>query len=263
MRALKRPTVLSVRVLLPLCCYTYCALGLHPPLAAARGWSLVIQSSLGAATQLKEMGAIPWSTSGGSTRTPTLTPAPAPAQATAQIRRTAAGTRTVTVEHDPTTVRQTVHGFGGAFTEAAGYSWKSLTAADQQKVLELYWGGEGLGYTTGRVAMNSPDFALSDYSYANVSGDMALKHFDHTLARDNEYVLPLLRAALRTSATALRLFSAPWSPPAWMKKPFPLPSSKQSMAVSAPDGQSTTHCNRHAVWGFQNGANNRDLRYVF
>ena len=47
-------------------------------------------------------------------------------------------------------------------------------------------------YTTGRVAMNSPDFALSDYSYANVSNDTLLKHFDHNLTRDNEYVLYVL-----------------------------------------------------------------------
>lgn len=65
---------------------------------------------------------------------------------------------------------------------------------------------------------------------------MALVHFDRTLARDELYVLPLLRAALNTSTTALRLFSAPWSPPKWMKKPFPTPSSAPAMDVSAPDG---------------------------
>ena len=75
--------------------------------------------------------------------------------------------------------------------------------------------------------MNSPDFALSDYAYANVSGDLQLAHFDHTLARDNEYVLPLLRAALNTSGVPLKLFSAPWSPPAWMKRSVKAPAMRR------------------------------------
>ena len=128
----------------------------------------------------------------------------------------------VTVEVDPTTRRQTVHGFGGAFTEAAAYVFANLPYAAQQRVLEEYWGSRGIGYTTGRVAMNSPDFALSHYSYANVSGDFTLSAFQSDLPRDNEWVLPFLRAAIKTAGKpgALRLFSAPWSPPAWMKVPF-------------------------------------------
>eukprot|EP00935_MAST-01C_sp_MAST-1C-sp1_P002088 g2088.t1 len=129
----------------------------------------------------------------------------------------------VVVEVDVTTRRQTIHGFGGAFTEAASYVWANLSSKAQTRVLEEYWGTEGIGYTTGRVAMNSPDFALGHYSYANKSGDFQLSSFQESLPRDNQWVLPFLRAAIKTKGGkpgAIRLFSAPWSPPAWMKVPF-------------------------------------------
>ena len=154
---------------------------------------------------------------------------------------------TITVEIDRTTRRQRIFGFGCAFTEAAGWTFAQLPAAGREKVLRMYWDGVsdgGMGYSTGRIAMNSPDFALSHYAYANVSGDVALAHFQHALPRDNEYVLPLLRAAMQRHAQSraqarargagasaplpplppLRLFSAPWSPPAWMKLPPPKPA---------------------------------------
>lgn len=86
-------------------------------------------------------------------------------------------------------------------------------------------------YTTGRVAMNLPDFALSDYSYANVSNDVLLQHFDHNLTRDNDALTVATDTRKRTAAVqgatakhtvgdtvagagakdapALKLFSAP------------------------------------------------------
>jgi glucosylceramidase len=75
----------------------------------------------------------------------------------------------------------------------------------------------------------------SDYAYDNVTNDTTLEHFDHSLTRDNEYVLPLLRRAAAATVRPLRLFSAPWSPPAWMKLGFP-PGAPPAMDVSAPDG---------------------------
>jgi hypothetical protein len=67
----------------------------------------------------------------------------------------------LTVELDITSRRQKIFGFGGAFTEAAGYTFAQLSAEGKEKVLSLYFDpDDGIGYTTGRVAMNSPDFAL-------------------------------------------------------------------------------------------------------
>lgn len=47
-------------------------------------------------------------------------------------------------------IRQSIIGFGGAFTEAASINFASLSHIDQQKILQLYWGIDGAGYTIGR-----------------------------------------------------------------------------------------------------------------
>lgn len=127
------------------------------------------------------------------------------------------------VEVDFTTIRQTIVGFGGAFTESAAYNFHTLQPALRGEVVRLFFGSPeqgGNGLTLGRVAINSPDFALSDYSYANATGDYALNSFDHTLARDGLYVAPFIQAAKAGAAIPLKLFATPWSPPAWMKTPF-------------------------------------------
>ncbi len=183
-------------------------------------WSSIVQSSNQTRNnQLAEVGPIPWGgVSGGASDV---------------------GEEdeddTLTVELDTSSIRQQIFGFGGAFTEAAGYTFAHLPAEGQEKVLSLYFDeGQGIGYTTGRVAMNSPDFSLSHYSYANTSGDVLLTAFQHDLPRDNEYVLPLLRRALNRSHASIRLFSAPWSPPSWMKVPFN-PGGTGAMDVCRPD----------------------------
>merc|ERR1719350_2408762 len=57
------------------------------------------------------------------------------------------------------TFDQTIEGFGGAFTEASALVFQSLAAAQQQQLLEMYFGGSGIGYTLGRVHINSCDFS--------------------------------------------------------------------------------------------------------
>jgi O-glycosyl hydrolase len=112
---------------------------------AADAWSSVVQSLNGTveSSQLKEMGPLVWSTA-----------RPLPA--------TAAGATaaTVMISVDVTTTRQEIMGFGGAFTEAAGYVFHGLDPSEQERLVGMYWGSEGAGYSTGRIAMNSPDFAL-------------------------------------------------------------------------------------------------------
>ena len=48
---------------------------------------------------------------------------------------------------------QEILGFGGAFTEAAAINWRLLSQADQDRVIDLYFGAPeagGHGYTLGR-----------------------------------------------------------------------------------------------------------------
>ena len=87
------------------------------------------------------------------------------------------GSRSLTI--DRSARYQSILGFGGAFTEAAALNWRSLTQSDQEAVIKRYFASPsegGLGYTVGRVPINSCDFgpgdALRTYSFDNVTGDV-------------------------------------------------------------------------------------------
>lgn len=129
--------------------------------------------------------------------------------------------------------RQTpILGFGGAFTEASSLNFHSLNPEGQEAVLELLFGKTGLGYTKGRVPMNSCDFSVESYNFDDTDGDFDLKDFDTDVQHDVDSGMIdwALRATekVRDSWTTpagdgmdgtLRLYASPWSPPAWMKSP--------------------------------------------
>lgn len=68
---------------------------------ASAPWSSITQSSVNATLQLQRLGPIPFG----------------PADAANAAGDDDAAAAALTVEIDPTTIRQRIHGFGGAFTE--------------------------------------------------------------------------------------------------------------------------------------------------
>jgi glucosylceramidase len=111
---------------------------------------------------------------------------------------------------------QTILGFGGAFTEAAGYALKQLDPQDQDAILNAYFDADsGLAYNLGRTHINSCDFALSNYAYCETPGDTELVNF--SINRDFEYIIPMIQKAKAISPSDILLVASPWSPPAWMK----------------------------------------------
>jgi len=110
---------------------------------------------------------------------------------------------------------QTILGFGGAITEAAGFAFSKLTKENQEKALELYFGPTGNHYHMIRSHIDSCDFSLGVYTAMNDPEDKEMNSF--TLDRDEEYILPLLRAASEKASEAFDLMLSPWSPPAFMK----------------------------------------------
>lgn len=106
---------------------------------------------------------------------------------------------------------QVIRGFGGAFTEAAGWCLEQLSETEQQEVLQAYFGPEGLGYTLGRTHINSCDFSLGNYACAQGPEDT------FQMDRDRRYILPFIHKAQRVAGNPIPLLLSPWSPPAFMK----------------------------------------------
>lgn len=116
---------------------------------------------------------------------------------------------------DPRKKMQQLIGFGGAFTEAAAYTYAKLSAAKQKVLIDAYFHPlTGIGYTLGRIAISSCDFSLGNYSYVT-DRDPQLSSF--SIEHDRKWVLPMLEDAKKELGAEIMLFAAPWSPPSWMK----------------------------------------------
>lgn len=108
---------------------------------------------------------------------------------------------------------QKIHGFGGAFSEAASNTLDKLSKKNREKILELYFDKEtGIGYNSGRIHINSCDFSLGNYSCIE-EGDKELRTFN--IDRDKSSVIPMIKDAMKYND--IEIFASPWSPPAFMK----------------------------------------------
>jgi glucosylceramidase len=111
---------------------------------------------------------------------------------------------------------QTIEGFGGAFTEAVADTFYRLPPDVRAEILRAYFDtAGGHGYSLCRTPINSCDFSLGNYAYAEVPGDVELKNF--SIEHDRQKLIPMIREAERTAGRSLQLLASPWSPPAWMK----------------------------------------------
>lgn len=110
---------------------------------------------------------------------------------------------------------QTIHGFGGALTDASGYVYSLMDDKTQQDVVQTYFSQEGLGYVWGRTSIDSCDFSTEMYAAGNTPGDISLEHMDYT--RTDRYVMPLLASAQQAAGRKLNMMLTPWTPPVWMK----------------------------------------------
>ena len=116
----------------------------------------------------------------------------------------------------PDVQRQTIQGFGGAFTQAAAQNYAAMTVQTQEKFLAACFSAEGLGYTLGRMPVGSCDFSeTGSVSYCDKENDTELASF--SVEQDEAELLPLIYAAQTATDSTLRLMASPWSPPAWMK----------------------------------------------
>lgn len=121
----------------------------------------------------------------------------------------------VVLSIDGTKSFQTIIGFGGAFTEAAAYTLSRIEPSKRDEIIKKYFDQqEGIGYSMGRVHINSCDFSLGNYTYVQ-ENDKELKTFD--ISHEEKWTIPLLRLAVEARKGDIPLLASPWSPPAWMK----------------------------------------------
>ena len=141
-----------------------------------------------------------------------------------RLRKGAPG-KGVVVKVDPSDLRQTIEGIGGAMTESSAYVLAQLPAPKRRGILDRFFRAEGACFTMARVPIGACDFSVvGKGSYDETPGDVALEHFNITLdkqgfkgAVDPTYsLLALIKEAL-TRQPDLKLVASPWTAPAWMK----------------------------------------------
>ncbi len=110
---------------------------------------------------------------------------------------------------------QVFEGFGGAATEAAAYVWSKMSPSNRDELLEAYFGKDGCNYKFVRLSLDSCDFSIGHYQAVTDANDKEFKSF--SLSRDEEYVIPFLRAAEEKLGEKLTILLSPWSPPDFMK----------------------------------------------
>ena len=111
---------------------------------------------------------------------------------------------------------QTILGFGGAFTDAATMTMKSLSSKSQANLFSSYFSPQGIEYTVGRIPIASCDFSTRVYSYDDFVGDFNLTKFS-LAEEDIVYKIPVIKQAIGMSRRNISLFGSPWSSPYWMK----------------------------------------------
>lgn len=121
--------------------------------------------------------------------------------------------------------REPIMGFGGAFTEASALNYMTLSKEGKEALISLLFGKDGLGYSLGRVHMNSCDFSVKSYNFDDIDGDFNLTNFDMTVEHDvNSGMIEMMLQANgklqdEWGEGGINIMASPWSPPAWMKKP--------------------------------------------
>ena len=106
---------------------------------------------------------------------------------------------------------QSIIGFGGAFTEATGYSLSQLPKETQEQLINEYFSENFAHYSLCRLPIGSSDFSQKSYSYSNKS-DLS----DFSIEKDKKYIIETIKNAQRINPN-IKFLASPWSPPKFMK----------------------------------------------
>ncbi|MDO5572509.1 MAG: glycoside hydrolase family 30 beta sandwich domain-containing protein [bacterium] len=106
-------------------------------------------------------------------------------------------------------------GFGGAFTESAGYVYAGMDQESRELMLHDYFDEHEMHYILGRIHLDSCDFSCGHYEAMSDPKDVLMESFsiDHM----EQYVFPLLDDAQKICGRPIEIMVSPWSPPSFMK----------------------------------------------
>ncbi|WP_313641580.1 RICIN domain-containing protein [Paenibacillus sp.] len=114
---------------------------------------------------------------------------------------------------------QTMDGFGASLTDSSSWLLQNkLSAAKRTEVMNQLFSASGINISALRQPIGASDFNWEMWTYDDTSGnsdDMNLSAF--SLWREDAYIRPMLNQAYNVNPGRIKLFAAPWSPPAWMK----------------------------------------------
>ena len=115
---------------------------------------------------------------------------------------------------------QTITGFGAAMTDSSAYLLQDELSPEANTIAnQALFGRAGIRLNFVRIPMGASDFSATGVPYTY--DDMPAGHTDPTLAHfsiahDNAYILPALRAMLAQNRR-VATYANPWTPPPWMK----------------------------------------------
>lgn len=128
-------------------------------------------------------------------------------------------TRLDVIEIDPARAHQSILGMGASFEHATCHNLALLSEEAREEVIRrLVHPEDGIGMNLMRLCIGASDFIGEPYySYNDLPpGETGPELEGFSVAKDRDYVLPVVRAALRINPGVL-YFASPWSPPGWMK----------------------------------------------
>ncbi|XP_047998979.1 putative glucosylceramidase 3 [Leguminivora glycinivorella] len=114
--------------------------------------------------------------------------------------------------------KQSIQGFGGAVTDAAGIHWSNFSNPQlQDYLINSYFGKNGLEYNMLRVPIGGCDFSTHDYAYNELPwNDGQLTNY--TLSpEDFIYKIPMIQQIKAAATSDVHIVATVWSPPKWMK----------------------------------------------
>ena len=109
------------------------------------------------------------------------------------------------IKVDKNQIRQSILGFGGAFTEASASIYDQLDAGKKSEIIQAYFGENGNQYNMGRTHINSCDFSLGNYALCEKEDR---KLTDFSIERDKKMLIPFIKEALNKASSPILLMAS-------------------------------------------------------